>query len=72
MAGLVIFRQAYRLLRPDLEFDFPSALRIDVLHPQFKRAQFGHNGVDLHGNNLSSCEVGKRRQVDLKQARLTA
>jgi hypothetical protein len=39
-----------------------------VLHPQFKRAQFGHHGVDLHGNRLSCRKVGEWRQIDFEQA----
>ena len=39
-----------------------------MFHPQFKRAQFGHDGVDLHGNDLSGWKVWERRQVDLEQA----
>ena len=41
-----------------------------MLHPQFKRAQFGHDGVDLHGNHLSCWKVGERRQIDFEQARV--
>src|SRR6266566_1338685 len=59
----------YRLLRPDLEFDLPSAIRINVLHPQFKRAHFSHDGVDLHRNDVPRREIRERRQVDLEQAR---
>src|SRR4029077_6851004 len=59
----------YRVLRPDLEFHLPSAIRIHMLHPQFKRAQFSHDGVDLHRYDLSRRKVRQRRQVDLKQAR---
>src|SRR5258708_5590661 len=58
------------LLRPDLEFDLPSAIRIHVLHPQLKRAEFGHDGVDLHRNDLSRRKIRERRQVDFEQTGL--
>ena len=41
-----------------------------MFHPQFQRAQFGHDGVDLHGNDLSRRKLGQRGQVDLEQAGL--
>src|ERR1700758_1853283 len=53
-----------------MEFDLPSAIRADVLHPQFERAQLGHDGVDLHGNDLPGWKVRERRQVDFKHAGL--
>jgi len=52
----------------DLELDLPSAIRVRVLHPELKYAEFGDDRIESDRYHLPHGGVLERRDLDFEYA----
>src|ERR1700680_3449429 len=50
------------LLSAHLKLNFPPAVGVNVLHPEFERAKLGNDGLDPHRHDLTGRHIGRSEE----------